>query len=383
MIRWVRRWASEQRPTFLLGLVRVAFGCLLLKDGMRGALSLRDNGYFADAFFIPVLPPSWVPDELGYSLLLGLKIAGAACAIAGVVPRAGLLLAAAIGLYVLACDRLQYHNNRYALHLLALLLAFAPCDRSFRLSLFRGPAHMSEAERPAPFWAVRLVQLQMALIYGASGVGKLLDPDWNSGVVMMLRFTRAAEFIATRQLPIPGILVQVLHSPLFASAASKAAIATELFLTIGLLLPATRVAALWLGVLFHLGIQASANIDMFSYLMLSGYVLYATPELHERTLLIQPSRRMGRFAAGCVRWLDWLCRFRLATSANDGPALTIVDRDGEILRGFSAFVGMARALPLLFPLWLPLAVADFALRSQRRGGRAAPGRTPLTDRGHV
>jgi hypothetical protein len=351
MMGWWRRVAAEERNTTLLGLVRVAFGCLLLKDALRGVTALRDQGYFADYFFIPLIDRAWVPSELGYSLLLGLKIAGACCAIAGLVPRGGLLLAASIGLYVLACDRLQYHNNRYATHLLAFLFAFAPCDRSFRLPWLRGRG----GTPVGPFWAVRLVQLQMSLIYLASGGAKLLDDDWRGGQVMLLRFARAAEIIVARDLPLPRFFVDLLDVPVFASLASKAAIGTELFLAIGLLQPKTRIPALWLGTMFHLGIHVSASVDLFSYLMLSGYILFATPELRERTLMFDPRQRLGRLCARILPWLDWLQRFRI-TPGEPGMGFEIRDRDGRCLRGRAALIGLCRTLPLLFPLWLPLAL---------------------------
>jgi hypothetical protein len=153
-----------------------------------------------------------------------------------------------------------------------------------------------------------------------------------------------------------------VHSALFGSVISKSAIATELFLAFGLWLPATRVFALWLGVMFHLGIQVSAHVDLFSWLMLSTYVLIATPELRERTFSYNPERRAGRVWAAIVRHLDWLMRFEVIPRPIPG-AFQITERDGRVLSGRAAFVGLCRAIPVFFPLWLPLCLRMEAQRA--------------------
>jgi hypothetical protein len=321
------------------------------------ALELHHRGYFGDFFFLPVVSEAWVPSELVYTLLLGLKIAAAFCALIGVVPRASLLLAASIGLYMLACDRLQYHNNRYATHLLCFLLAFAPCDRSFRLSL--GRRRTAGTPTAGPMWAARLVQLQLSAIYLTSGAGKLLNDDWRAGRVMLLRFAHGAQVLMERGYPLPGFVVELVNSPPFGSLISKSAIATELFLAFGLWHPATRVFALWLGVMFHLGIQVSAHVDLFSWLMLSAYVLIATPELRQRTFSYDPRLRAGRLLGAIVPRLDWLMRFQVEARPM-AEAFEIRDRDGSSLRGRAALTGLFRTLPMLFPLWLPVALLHAA-----------------------
>ena len=343
----IRALLYEERPTLLLGFARVALATLLLMNTQRLADELDRNGYFAHFFFMPVVPQSWVPSASGYALLLGLKAAGALFALIGLAPRAGLFSAAAIGLYLLACDRLQYHNNRYATHLIALLIALTPCHHSFNAwrLLRRRPREVS-----GPYWAVRLAQLQVSLIYLASGVGKLFDTDWRGGQVMHLRFLSASRRAS-------GFLAELLSSPLFGSLASKAAIATEIFLAIGLWLPRTRPFAFFMGIVFHLGIQASARVDLFSWLMLSSYILFVTPELRERRLVYDPDDAWARAVAALVAALDWFRRFALETAPGaraQGERLRVFDRDGKERTGLDFVVTLFRALPLLFPLWLPL-----------------------------
>ncbi|HEV8244707.1 MAG TPA: HTTM domain-containing protein, partial [Polyangiaceae bacterium] len=256
MIARLRHLFLEERDTTLLGLLRVAMGVLLLANGGRLVLELQQGGYFGDNFHVPMLSEAWVPSRLVYIALLSLKIAAAVAVIVGIFPRGALLLAALLGLYLLSCDRLGYHNNRYATHLLALLLAFTPCDRSFSL-----PRRLLRRPRPAPlgpYWAVRLLQLQISLMYLVSGGGKLLDPDWRGGRVMLVRFERGLEQALAHGQYVPNLVIELWRSPQFANIVSKFGITTEFFLAIGLWLPRTRALALWVGLIFHLGIQLSA-----------------------------------------------------------------------------------------------------------------------------
>jgi len=366
---WLRRQLQEERTTTLLGLVRVLLAALLLKNSLGLAGELWDRGYFADFFFMPLLSPAWVPSKSLYVLLLCIKIAAACCALVGVLPRAGLFIAATIGLYVLACDRLQYHNNHYATHLLCFLLAFAPCDRSFRL--IRWPRRTSAESSVGPIWAARLARLQLSAIYLTSGGCKLLDDDWRGGRVMLLRFAQGAEKALALGYPVPDFVVGLVGSEPFASLLSKSAIATELFLAFGLWHPATRVFALWLGVMFHLGIQVFAYVDLFTWLMLSAYILIATPELRERTVYYDPEQRSGRWLAALVPRLDWLMRFQVIARPASG-AFEIRERDGRMARGRAAVTALFRAIPILFPLWLPIAVSS-AVRFPPRARSRRPG----------
>lgn len=354
----------EERDTTLLGLVRVIFGCLLLWNGINLVTDLRENGYFGDRFSMPLIKDAWVPSRNVFVLLLVLKLTASVCAIVGIVPRIGLLASAAIGLYVFACDRLQYHNNRYATNLLGFLLAFTPCDRSYRLLYPRRTG--AGASGRGPWWAVRLLGVQLSLIYLASGLGKLVDPDWRGGAVMLGRFADGIAKVRASGHELPGAATDLLTSPVFAGLASKAAISTELFLAIGLWLARTRPLALWLGLVFHLGIEMTAKVDLFSWLMLGAYLLFVKPELGERRLLCDTARRAGRLVSLGVQSLDWLKRFRVTAGKPAGGVFEITDRDGRVHRGFAAVVALSRGIPLLFLLWLPLAALSWV--TSRKSG---------------
>lgn len=353
--RLLAQYFSERRDAFVLGLLRLALSALLFLNVGRLILELSRNGYFGSFFHLPMIPEAWLPSATVYAALLGVQALAALLAFVGCWPREALLVASSLGLYVLTCDRLQYHNNRYALLLLSFLLAFTPCDRSFLL--VRGTKHaVAAADRVAPTFARRLFQLQVSLVYLGSVAGKLLDADWRDGQVLLMRFAKSADYFAARGLTLPGWLERVFNSLLFANVAAKFAIATELFIALGAWLPGTRRLALWVGVLFHIGIELSARVELFSWLMVASYLAFVTPEVGERQFEYNPRTGRGRALTRLVSLLDWCARFRHAPLPASAPEVDfyVTDRRGRRARGLAGAALLAEALPLLFPFWLPL-----------------------------
>ncbi|HVY29148.1 MAG TPA: HTTM domain-containing protein [Polyangiaceae bacterium] len=335
---------GEEREAYVLNLQRIAFAVLLFLLTLKMGQLVVQVAYFGDVFHMPLVPESWVPSRSVYWLMLGLQALGCGLALFNVRARPALLVAASLGLYGVLCNRLEYHNNRYELLLLAFLVALTPCDRQGK----------------APWWAVRLVGAQVSLVYLASSLGKLFDADWRGGAVLLRRFGNGIPFFDHHGL---HALTPILGSPTFAHAASLAAIASELFLALGLWFGRTRALALWLGFMFHAGIEIAAHVELFSYTMIAGYIAFVTPELRERAVSWNIATLRGqRWAAFCRR-LDLLARFQHQTSTTQQPLVLVTDRSGTQHAGVPAWRELARAFPPLFPLWLPLTL--FTLRRPR------------------
>jgi len=363
MTSLVRRWQTEEADTYVVSLVRAILGVLLLLSGLgnwREVTIFRGDLGFADVFHIALLPEALLPGRALFAALLVAQLVLAMLVMVGWCARPAMVATAVVGLYLLSCDRLAYHNNRYALLLFALLLAFAPCDRAF---VWRRPAE-TPVRRQGPLWAARLAQLQMSIIYLASGVSKLLDSDWREGRVIGDRLVRATALAVAKG--VPAALMEALANPTLASALAKLAIFTELFLAVGLFLPRTRTFALWWGVMFHLTIEATSQVELFTWLSLTVYALFAAPTLRERAVLYHPARPWGGWLARGVARLDWLARFdiRADAGAASGHDFVIVERDGTRATGLLGVACIARATPVLFPLFVPLRLLAFAFSSR-------------------
>ncbi|MCL2448385.1 MAG: HTTM domain-containing protein [Polyangiaceae bacterium] len=354
----LRRIRDELGDTYVLGAVRVVLGVLLFAQALR-ALQDLETGYFGDFFHWPMVPEAWVPSRAVYTVLVTAQVALAVLVVAGYRARAALAGSALLSLYVAACDRVQFHNNRIALAYFALLLSLSPCDRSF----FIGP---EAATRVGPLWAARLAQAQLSIIYLASGGSKLLDADWRSGRVLFERFVLYGDQAIGSGVPAP--IVHWFTQPDVGGLLAKLAIATELLLPFALWLPSSRVIALWWGVWFHLTIEMTSRVEGFTWLTLAVYALFVTPDVRARTFYHDPTSARGRALARAVKLLDWLARFDVRPWAPDpvrrGHAVVVVGRDGRTATGLSALVMVARCVPLLFPLWVPLWVIAGAARAR-------------------
>jgi hypothetical protein len=352
MLSLLRRFSEEIADGYVLAPVRVVIGALLGYHALVAAEELARVGYWGDVYHASMLPDVLVPSNRLYALLLAARVCFAVMIVIGIWARPALAGSALLGGWMLLCDRNQFHHNRYSLFLYAFLLALTPCNGAWR-------ATESEVQEPrsGPFWAVRLAQLQVSVIYLASGGSKLLDHDWRDGVVLADRVARhGAQAVA---LGVPRGVVEMMANPDVASTLAKLAISTELVLCVALWIRPTRIIALWWGLWFHVVIQSTSKVETFTVLTLAMYGVFATPDHQARKLRFDPSRPWGKIAGAVVPLLDWLGRFEVKPWEPDdqpGHSIVVIRRDGTPVTGVRAFTMLTRCLPLLFPVWAPVAL---------------------------
>jgi hypothetical protein len=162
--------------------------------------------------------------------------------------------------------------------------------------------------------------------------------------------------------PMPDWAITMLTDRDFHTGAAKAIVLTELFIAAGLWWPRTRYIAVWVAVVFHLSIEASASVQVFSLLGIAVLVVWAVPSTRDRVLRIEADRR--RLGA-LIRRLDWLARFRVEPAAA-GSSTEVVDRDGSTLRGAPALAFAFSRLPLTAWFALPALLVPSVRRARAR-----------------
>ncbi len=115
----------------------------------------------------------------------------------------------------------------------------------------------------AALWPLWLLRAQVCLVYLASGFSKLVDPDWFGGLVLWDRVVRYQYVL--EPTPLPAWAVDLLTERWLYYVVGPAAVFTELFIGIGLWFGRTRLAAVWVAIVFHLLIEVSASVEVFSY----------------------------------------------------------------------------------------------------------------------
>ncbi len=360
-MRKLARILDEPVHPHAFGVVRFCLGVILLKGLIGNAQELSRGGeYFGDVFHMPFL--AWLPEpsRSTFVAILATRILLAVLVVLGVSARLALGASGALGLYVFLLDRTQFHHNRYSLLLYVLLLAFAPVHRSVAWLAPTAPA----SER-WPIYGGALAKLQVAIVYVASAGSKLVDADWRDGTVISLRLSHWASRAVERGAP--RSVVEWLATPFASAMLSRGAITTELCVAFALFRPRLRVPAIWFGCMFHLMIEITSKVEAFTWLTLAMYGVFVTHDVGARTFHFDGSRTRGRVLARLVRLTDWFRRYDVQPWQPDqvgGKHVVVIRRrDGTRATGFSALVMAARTLPILFPLWAPLALLESALRT--------------------
>ena len=323
-----------------LALLRVLTGPVVLLHLAPFLSDSLDGHTYRDAFHEPYA--SWYPElpEPVYNGLLWLAAVAAVAMSLGLAARLATATTFAIVAYNLFLSTTHFHNNRAYLVIVLGLLAVAQSDRE------TGPA-----------WPLWLLRFECSAIYGASGLSKLLDPDWFGGTVTWQRVVRARDDLEA--WPLPDWAISLLTDRGFHTGAAKAIVITELFIAAGLWWPRTRYAAVWVAVAFHLGIETSASVQVFSVLGIAVLMVWAVPSTRDRVIRID--RRLG----GVVRGLDWLARFRVEP-APPGSPLEVVERDGTTIRGAPAVAFTLSRLPPMAWLALPVLLLPGVRRARAR-----------------
>lgn len=348
-----------------LALLRVLAGLVVLLH-LEPFLTDAWNGEtYRDAFYEPYA--SWYP-EPPEAVYIGLLWVGAAAAIAmslGLLTRVATATTFAIVAYNVFLSTTHFHNNRAYLIIVLGLLAVAPCGRELSVDAWiRRRRGRPALDLSAPGWPLWLLRFECAAIYGASGLSKLIDPDWFGGTVTWQRVSRARDDLEA--WPLPDWAVSALTDADFHVVAAKFIVVTELFIAVGLWWRGTRYAAVWVAVIFHLTIETSASVQVFSLLGIAVLVIWAVPSTRDRGLRIDPTSVWQRLFGAAVRGLDWLARFRVEPAAPGAP-LEVVDRDGTALRGAPALAFALSRLPLTAWFALPALLLPPVRRARRAG----------------
>ena len=354
------------RPVSLraLELLRVLAGPVVLLH-LRPFLSdALDGRIYSDAFHEPYV--SWYP-ELPEPLYVGLLWLAAITAVAmslGLFTRVATATTFAIVAYNLFLSTTHFHNNRAYLVIVLGLLAVAPLGRELSLDAWLrrrrgGPAPALSA----PAWPLWLLRFECSAVYAASAVSKLVDPDWFGGTVTWQRVVRAREDLEA--WPLPDWALSTLTDRDFHTGAAKVIVLTELFIAAGLWFRPTRYVAVWVAVAFHVGIEASASVQIFSLLAIAVLTIWATPSTRDRVIRIDPTNGSQRRFGTLIGRLDWLARFRVESDP-PGAALQAADRKGPRLRGGPALALVFSRLPLTAWFTLPTLLLPGIRRARAR-----------------
>jgi vitamin K-dependent gamma-carboxylase-like protein len=279
---WERFW-FEPTSVATTAVVRIAFG--LVAFGWTASLAPDLMSFFGRRGLLPTQPPNrfWIgvlspaaPDWAVYTTWAVLLIA-AACLVVGYHSR---LASVIVFIGILSFERRNpfiFNAGDVLVRNLAFYVMLAPTGAALSLDAWRRARDkLWEFPKRAP-WAMRLIQIQLSVVYFATVWAKVRGNDWNDGTAVSyaLRLDDLARFhvptfISTNQV--------VSNLATFGTLAIELSIAFLVW---------NRKARPWVlaaGVAMHLAIAINIMIGFFSMAMFVAYLSFVPPETMERIL---------------------------------------------------------------------------------------------------
>ncbi len=272
-----RDFFFEPRPLATLAIVRMGLGVILIVNSLLlwrevGEWLMPDAAYPYPAFLerfgsrrftlFSWLPPS----ESSVHFVLALHLLGAVSILVGFLTP----LAATIAFLTLVSihhrNPLIIHSGDCVLRLMIFLLIFSAAGSYASLDAVL----FGEKTEAAP-WAQRLMQIQLSIVYFRAFYGKLAGFTWREGSAIYY----ATVLPEHRRLPLPRIFRKGFGMKLLAWSA----LAIEASLAILIWAPPLRVPLVIIGIVFHLGIELTLNVQLFGWTMMVCLLLFLPPEL--------------------------------------------------------------------------------------------------------
>jgi hypothetical protein len=130
---------------------------------------------------------------------------------------------------------------------------------------------------PLASMACRLIQIQVCIIYGYSGLDKVKGPMWWSGEALW-------GVVSNVQIARWDFSV-LSHFPLALVLATFATMIWEIYFPALVWVRPVRNWVLGFGVLLHVGIAVTVNIPFFGLLMILSYICFLTEEEASKMML--------------------------------------------------------------------------------------------------
>lgn len=279
--RWRSFWFAEE-PAYPLGLVRIAFGLLitawtlsLLPDltdlfGTHGVMPTQNVETFQWGLF------GWWPSDqalvVGWAVLL---VSGAALT-AGWYSRAAAIIVFVLVVSFQHRSPFVFNSGDNLIRVEALMLAISPCGAALSLDRLRSVGKFWSAEI-RPHWPLRLMQVQLSLIYLSTVMVKLRGDTWQEGTATSYALRLSDMTI----LPIPR---SISTNPPLMNVATWGTLAVELGIGILVWNQRLRPWVLAAGVALHLSIMVTLSVGFFSPAMFVLYLAFVPPHVAQQPL---------------------------------------------------------------------------------------------------
>jgi Vitamin K-dependent gamma-carboxylase len=301
---WERFWFTPvEASTFVL--FRLAFGLVAL--GYTISLAPALFAFYSDDGILPAQPKytgtlawgllGWFQSDGVLIVFYFLLLISAIALLVGFQTRVAALV---FFVCVISFGRRNpwvLNSGDLLVQVLAFYMLFMPAGLAVSVDRWlKAPRSLWDFPMRA-IWPLRLVQVQVSILYIAAVWAKVRGTTWNDGTAVSYAFR--IEDVA--RFPVPGF---VTDSLVLANLMTFGTLAVEL--SIGMLVW-NRVLRPWvllLGIGLHLGIDYAVRVGFFSYAVLVAYVAFVPPDA-ARSFMLGARDRLSRVS---VPWPTALAR---------------------------------------------------------------------------
>jgi len=276
---WTAFWFKPQ-PAYTLGAVRIAFGTVVALWTLSLLGDLAD--FFSEYGVAPQqravqsqfgLFAYWTDDRalmVGWAILL---VSAVALAVGWHSRVAALIVFVLLASFEFR-DQTVFNSGDGLLRIEALFLAFAPSGAALSLDQRRKTGAFWTAQDRAPY-TVRLLQIQLTVIYVATFLARMKGTKWLDGTAMSYALRLRDMLI----IPVP---TSITVNPLLMNLATWGTLFLELAIGILVWNKRCRPYVLCAGVAFHLVILITIAVGFFTPAMLLLYLAFVDPDAIRR-----------------------------------------------------------------------------------------------------
>jgi putative effector of murein hydrolase LrgA (UPF0299 family) len=292
---WERFWfAPVEASTFVL--FRIAFGLVAL--GYTISLAPALFAFYSDDGILPAQPSykgtlawgllGWFPSDGAVLLYYFLLLISAIALLVGLQTRVAALVFFVCLISFGRRNPWVLNSGDLLVQVLAFYMLFMPAGVAVSVDRWlKEPRGLWDFPARA-IWPLRLVQVQVSILYIAAVWAKVRGTTWNDGTAVSYAF----RIEDVSRFPVPSF---VTDSLVISNLLTFGTLAVELSIGILVWNRVLRPWVLLLGVGLHLGIDYAVRVGFFSYAVLVAYVAFVPPDV-ARSLILGGRDRLSRIS---------------------------------------------------------------------------------------
>jgi hypothetical protein len=266
-------------PAVTVAIFRLLFGVILVVHGLllwpHASLWYGPQGFLPDRQYVQIYGRSrftvfhFLPNsDLTAKVVLAAFIVAAAALSVGILTTVSAIITFVLLVSIHNRNPAVLHGGDDVLRVMAFLLIFASAGVDLSVDRFATSGRLFVGEYASP-WVLRLMQLQVSIIYLRAGLAKLGGAAWLEGSAAYYP-TQVQEY---RRFPVP----RALTSPFWIKLATWGTILTELGVGTAIWVKEFRFAILLCGFAFHLVLEYFLNLQLFGWTMMCCLLLFVAP----------------------------------------------------------------------------------------------------------